>query len=162
MVWSGGCIWLLSNSFTKQTDWLTLREREREREREFFGANSKPSLCFIGNKIFWKTLMRLLRKSNKQNDRGEKKTKTERIGISLLVTRQFFVRRSFIIVMIIMIIVVLVVEEWVDWRTTGQLQNIWLKKTWRRSWRRRRRRIRSCYGIVFVHWPIVLLLLLWQ
>jgi hypothetical protein len=55
--------------------------------------------------------MRLLRKSNKQNDRGEKKTKTERIGISLLVTRQFFVRRSFIIVMIIMIIVVLVVEE---------------------------------------------------
>jgi hypothetical protein len=50
--------------------------------------------------------MLLLRKPNKQNDRGKKKTKTERIGISLLVTRQFFVRRSFI-----MIVVVLVVEE---------------------------------------------------
>jgi hypothetical protein len=33
-IWSGGCIWLLSNSFTKQADWLTLWERERERERE--------------------------------------------------------------------------------------------------------------------------------
>lgn len=31
-IWSGGCIWLLSNSFTKQADWLThsltLRGRE--------------------------------------------------------------------------------------------------------------------------------------
>ncbi len=78
-IWSGGCIWLLSNSFTKQADWLTLWEREREREREFFGANSKPSLCFVGKKIFWKTLMLLLRKPNKQNDRGKKKPKQKEL-----------------------------------------------------------------------------------
>jgi hypothetical protein len=58
---------------------LTDSGRERESEREFFGANSKPSLCFVGNKIFWKTLTLLLRKPNKQNDRGKKKPKQKEL-----------------------------------------------------------------------------------